>query len=172
MSNQLHLKVQISSKCHKIQQWNCLVHRNHSVLSRNPGLMLRWRGWVRSNLPRRLTRRFIGLWTCTIHGMFQGTEIQILCQFKLISTILRLWRRELLSYSLCQFITEIKKITGNEYPPKTIYEMIVCIQMHLESYRIFWKLLNNADKAFIQLCYTCNNLMKEKAAGGLGSCIK
>ena len=39
-----------------------------------------------------------------------------------------------LSYSLCHFITEIKKVNGQEYPPKTLYDVVIMIQLHLESH--------------------------------------
>ncbi len=80
--------------------------------------------------------------------------------------------KKMFSYALCRFSTEIEKINGDKYPPKTIYKMVVCLQMHLETLGIFWKLLDDYDSFFVQLCYTCDNLMKEKATGGLGSHIK
>ncbi len=45
--------------------------------------------------------------------------------------------KHFLSNALCRFITEVRKLNGDRYPPKTIYEMIVCIQMHLETQGIF-----------------------------------
>ena len=80
--------------------------------------------------------------------------------------------KKMFSYAVCRFITEIKKLNGEEYPPKTIYEMVMCLQMHLELKGVFWKLLDDTDSDFVQLRYTCDNLMKEKASGGLGSHIK
>ncbi len=44
-----------------------------------------------------------------------------------------------------------EKMNGDEYPPKTIYEMVVCVQMHLEMQGIFWKLLDDSDSSFVQL---------------------
>ncbi len=77
-----------------------------------------------------------------------------------------------LVYGLCRFITEVKKLNGNDFPPKTIYKIIVCIQMHLESKGLFWKLLDDKDPEFIKLRYTCDNIMKEHASGGLGSLVR
>ena len=79
--------------------------------------------------------------------------------------------KSFLSYGLCWFITEVKKINGSDFPPKTIYEMIVCVQMHLESKGLFWKLLDDKEDDFMKLCYTCDNIMKERASGRLGSVI-
>ncbi len=69
--------------------------------------------------------------------------------------------KKMLCYALCRFITKIKKLNGEDYPPKTIYKMLVCIQMHLETQGMFWKLLNDKEENFIQLRYMCDNLMKE-----------
>lgn len=80
--------------------------------------------------------------------------------------------RNPLSYGLCHFICEVKKINGDDFPPKTIYEMIVCVQIYLESRGIFWKLLDDMDMDFVKLCYTCDNIMKEHASGGLGNVIR
>ena len=74
-----------------------------------------------------------------------------------------------LSYGMCRFITEIKKLNRGDFPPKTIYEMVVCVQMFLESKGIFWKLLDDKEEEFQQLQYTCDNIMKERASGGIGS---
>ena len=46
--------------------------------------------------------------------------------------IASLTKRTLL-YGLCHFITEIKKLDGTDFPPKTVYKMILSIQMFLES---------------------------------------
>ncbi len=54
-----------------------------------------------------------------------------------------------LSYGLCCFITEIKKLSGDDFPAKTLYEMIICVQMYLEKMGIFWKLLDDSDPAFV-----------------------
>ena len=77
-----------------------------------------------------------------------------------------------LCYALCHFITETRKINGQDYPPKPIYEMIVCMQMYLETQGLFWKLLDDKDYHFIQLHYTCDNLMKERVKSGMGTFIK
>ncbi len=77
-----------------------------------------------------------------------------------------------LCYVLCHFIIEIKKINSQEYPPKTIYEMVICVQMFLETYRLFWKILDNKDDEFIKLRYTCNNLIKERAKSGMGTFVR
>ncbi len=74
-----------------------------------------------------------------------------------------------LSYGMCRFITEIKKLNGGDFPPKTIYEIVICVQMFLESKGIFWKLLDDKEEEFQWLQYTCDNIMKERVSGGIGS---
>ena len=34
--------------------------------------------------------------------------------------------------ALCAFITEVKKMDGADFPPRTLYEILVCLQMGLE----------------------------------------
>ena len=72
--------------------------------------------------------------------------------------------------ALYKFITEITKINGEEYPPKTIYEIIICVQMYLESKGLFWKFFEDIE--FVDLKYTCDNIMKERAKTRLGSYVK
>ncbi len=69
-------------------------------------------------------------------------------------------------YGISHFVTEILKINSEEFPPKTLYEMVMCFQMHLESLGLFWKLLDDHDRSFITLKYTVDNLMKERASSG------
>ncbi len=85
---------------------------------------------------------------------------------------LSILEKSTLSYTLCCLITEIKKISGEDFPPKTLYEMIICVQMYLETHTIFWKLLDDTNPAFTQLKFTCNNIIKERASGGLGSVVR
>ncbi len=63
-----------------------------------------------------------------------------------------------------RFIAEVKKLNGQEYPPKTLYEIIVCVQMHLESQGIFWKLIDDGD--FVNVKFALDNVMKKQTALG------
>ncbi len=54
---------------------------------------------------------------------------------------------------------------------KTVYKMILSIQMFLESKGLFWKLLDDKEEEFQKLRYTCDNIIKERASGGLGSVV-
>ncbi len=73
-----------------------------------------------------------------------------------------------LAFSLACFTTEIRKLNGEQYPLRTVYQMIICLQMYLESNRVHWKLLNKNDPDFVDLFYVIDNLMKEKNRAGLG----
>ena len=74
--------------------------------------------------------------------------------------------KEDLAYALARFIREIKKLNGEEYPPNTLREVIIMIQMHLNQNGIFWKLLD--DSVFVFLRNVLDNTMKERTAQGLG----
>ena len=71
-----------------------------------------------------------------------------------------------LAYSLCRFIREVKKLNGEEYPPNTLREMIIMVQMFLQTNGINWKLLDGS--AFVGLRNVLDNTMKERHAAGLG----
>ena len=71
-----------------------------------------------------------------------------------------------LSFALSQFITGVKKVDNTEYPPNTIRELIIMIQMHLHQNGIYWKLLDG--ESFHGLRNVLDNLMKQRTAMGLG----
>ena len=65
-----------------------------------------------------------------------------------------------LSFALSRFVTEVKKLDNTDYPPNTIRELIIMIQMHLHQNGIYWKLLDGDN--------VLDNLMKQRTAMGLG----
>ena len=71
-----------------------------------------------------------------------------------------------LSFALSRFGTEVKKLDNTDYPPNTIRELIIMIQMHLHQNGIYWKLLDG--EAFRGLLNVLDNLMKQRTAIGLG----
>ena len=71
-----------------------------------------------------------------------------------------------LCFAMCRFVREVKKIDGSEYPPNTIREIVLMIQMHLHQNEIYWKLLD--DPVFLCLRNVVDNTMKERHAQGLG----
>ena len=72
-----------------------------------------------------------------------------------------------LAYALCRFIREVKKLDGSDYPPNTLREMIIMIQMYLQSNGVHWKLLDGS--MFVGLRNVLDNTMKERHAAGLGN---
>ena len=75
-----------------------------------------------------------------------------------------------LNEAMCRFITEVKKIDGSDYPPKTLYDIVICVQFWLETQGLAWKLLS--EDAFQDLKFTLDNLMKERTALGLGNNVR
>ena len=67
---------------------------------------------------------------------------------------------EALVHGMCRFITEIKKVNGEQFPAKTLYEIALCVQFHLEGRGLMWKLLS--DEKFRDLKYTLDNVMKQR----------
>ncbi len=69
-------------------------------------------------------------------------------------------------YSLCHFLSEIRRKDGNEYPGKTLHEIMICMQFYLQKVGVEWKLLD--DPAFVKLRHTLDNLIKQCAEMGVG----
>ena len=74
-----------------------------------------------------------------------------------------------LCYALSCFIGEVKKVDNTEYPPNTLKELIVMIQMFLNEKGVYWKLLDSQSTEFQSLRNVVDNLMKERTAMGLGT---
>ena len=75
-----------------------------------------------------------------------------------------------LIFALVRFLSEIKKMDGSEYPGKTLYDILICIQFHLETHGYAWKLLN--DDCFKDIRFTLDNLMKLRVSQGIGISVK
>ena len=71
-----------------------------------------------------------------------------------------------LAFSLCRFIREVRKIDGNEYPPNSIREIIIMLQMHLHENSVYWKLLDGEH--FLSVRNVVDNTMKERHTMGMG----
>ena len=65
---------------------------------------------------------------------------------------------------------EVKKVNGDKFLGKTLYDILVCIQFHLECYGFCFKLLN--DEAFRDIKFTLDNTMKARVASGIGITMK
>ena len=75
-----------------------------------------------------------------------------------------------LKFALCRFITEVKKVDVSDFPGKTLYHIIICIQFHLETQGFAFKLVN--DPAFKDLKFTLDNTMKARTLQGIGTSMK
>ena len=75
-----------------------------------------------------------------------------------------------LVFAMCRFIREIKKMNGEQFPAKTLYEIVMCMQFHLESIGFLWHLLS--DNLFVDLKFTLDNVMKERASLNVGGPVK
>ncbi len=71
-----------------------------------------------------------------------------------------------LCYSLCAFVNEIRRKDGADFPGRTLYDLVLCMQFYLEKKGTFWHLIEYDD--FKQLKFTVDNLMKSRAAARLG----
>ena len=75
-----------------------------------------------------------------------------------------------LCFAMTCFITEVRKIDGSEFPGKTIYEIVVCVQMYLETKGYNYRLIDGGE--FTELKYTLDNVMKKRTTDGIGNCYK
>ena len=75
-----------------------------------------------------------------------------------------------LIFALTRFLSEIKKLDGSHYPGKTLYDILIYVQFHLETLGFGWQLLN--DEAFREVKFTLDNLMKLRVSQGIGITVK
>lgn len=90
-----------------------------------------------------------------------------------ISTIqveLKDMTKDELNFCISRFICEIRKQDGEEYPPKNVYEIVICLQLYLCTQGQNYKFLDDDD--FCQLRNTLDNIMKDKTSKGLGMVVK
>ena len=69
---------------------------------------------------------------------------------------------------MCRFVREVRKLDGQEYPPNTLREMVILIQMFMHENSVNWKLLDDAE--FQILRNVVDNTMKQRHAMGMGVC--
>ena len=109
------------------------------------------------------THKMYNDWRCHCHSL--GLEY-IPCDLEDLSTI----STESLKFALCRFIIEVKKVNGEDFPGKILYDIIVSLQFYLESCVFSFKLIN--DKAFCDLKFTLDKTMKERTVHGIGISVK
>ncbi len=71
-----------------------------------------------------------------------------------------------LQFSLCRFITEVKRLDGSEFPGRTLYNIVLLIQFYLEKSGLMWHLLSD-DGGFVKVKCTLDNVMKAWAKAGI-----
>ena len=76
--------------------------------------------------------------------------------------------KALFAFSMCNFITEVIKLNGEDYPPNMLKELVYLIQMFLHAKRVFWFLLDKSDVVFRDVLYVLDNEMKRCISEGLG----
>ena len=112
------------------------------------------------------------MWAKQMYGdwrLFRGSQENLktyYCDLDDLST----FNKFELSEALCRFITEVKKFDCSDYPAKTLYDIIICLQFWLETQGLMWKLLNEDE--FKDLRFTLDNLMKDCTAAGVGRCVR
>ena len=75
-----------------------------------------------------------------------------------------------LMFAVCRFLTEVKKLDGSDFPGRTLYDILICVQFHLETLGIHWKLLN--DESLKEIRFTLDNLMKQRTENGIGNKVR
>ena len=75
-----------------------------------------------------------------------------------------------LNFALSRFVIETKKQNGEDYPGKTLREIILCVQMYLEKRGIVHRFFT--DPQFKELTNTVDNIMKLRAQQGIGTSVK
>ena len=73
-------------------------------------------------------------------------------------------------YSMCKFIAEVTKVKdGSDYPGKTLYQLCIAIQKHLNMNGVYWKIVEGDE--FVQLRTVLDNVMKERAEQNIGMVV-
>ena len=73
-----------------------------------------------------------------------------------------------LQADLCDFIVEIRKENGEQYPPSSMYDLISGLSLYLEREHGFTNKL--VSGAFRSVRNTLDNVMKERTAEGISLC--
>ena len=95
-----------------------------------------------------------------------GQDEFITCDLEDMSTI----DIKSLEFGMRRFITEVRKIDGDEFPAKTLYQIVLCVQFHCETKGLTWRFLE--DPKFKKLKFTLDNIMKQRTASGIGITVK
>ena len=75
-----------------------------------------------------------------------------------------------LNAAVPQFLSEVRKLNGASFLGRTLYDIVICIQFHLEINGFCFKLLN--DERFREIKWSLDNLMKLRTAEGVGVSVR
>ena len=74
-------------------------------------------------------------WTVNLYDDWHNSRVrQLSCAMYIKNANLNAFfsfEKQDLAYSLIRFVTEIKKLDGNKYPPQTVGQIVIMIQMYL-----------------------------------------
>lgn len=113
----------------------------------------------------------------------ETTQAKVNWAMKLLNDWLKIWKTNLndgclkvfkevdemnksdLNHCLKYFLPSIRKINGEDYPPRTLKEIVACVQHHL-NYKLKkpWSIFK--DEAFMEARETLDAVMKESARKG------
>ena len=68
------------------------------------------------------------------------------------------------------FIIEVKKLDGSNFPLKTLHDIVLCVQFHLEMKGFSYKVID-ADR-FRVTRFTMDNMMEIHTEQGLGNTVR
>ena len=70
-----------------------------------------------------------------------------------------------MKWDVCDFIVEIRKENGGQYPSSSLYDLLQGLSVYLEREKGFENKLMSG--AFHNICNTLDNMMKERSAEGV-----
>ncbi len=130
----------------------------------NQCVRVNWTNWdlnAETQKKIRWVRKMYNDWRNN-HHQHRPDLSSISCDLENLSTV----NKANLSYALCHFLGEVRKVDGTDFQGKTLYEILVTVQMYLESEGVNWKLLDGQE--FVNMKFTLDNLMKPHTQSGLG----
>ena len=152
----------------KVNYFNCSRREYHEPLDVNSMTKLTYKKFSdETNKKIKWVLKMYREWRINrITRECQDDTINNICDLDDVDNI----KKENLVTGVCRFLTEIKKLNGCEFPGKTLFEMVICVQFHLESCGKSWKLLSHDE--FKDIKFTLDNLMKERCSQGIGTKVR
>ena len=98
-------------------------------------------------------------------SLFAATSV-VYCDLHDVSSI----TEDSVGVAMWRFITEVKKLDGRNFPPKTLRDIVPCVQFHLDLKGYTDKLLD--EFRFRAVRYTLDNMMKIRCEEGLGNIVR